>query len=107
MSVDEGDIVLQRPLPDDARPRVPRTAGIGYHAMFDGMDLRLVERDSATCLAVRGSFDEKLYIGETYDFVNLEGPDGLLVSGEYWDGGESWFIGEWFDPFEATPEVAP
>lgn len=106
VSVDEGDVVVQRALPDDDQPNIARSARIGQETMFQGMDLRVTERDSATCIAVRGSFDETLFVGQTYDFLNLEGPDGLLVSGEFSDDGEIWFAGEWFDPFEVEIGVA-
>lgn len=105
ISVDEGDIVIQRPLDPKDAPRIARNAPLGSTAEFQGLALRLSERDRATCVAVRGSFYEVLYIGDSYDFVNLQGPDGLLVSGEFWEGGESWFTGEWSDPFEVAVDV--
>lgn len=107
VSVDEGDIVLQRPLPRDERPMIGRTAKLGSLTMFRGEELHVTERDSATCIAVRGSFDEMLAIGETYQFVNLEGSGGMMLSGEFSEAGPAWFIGSWFDPFEIEIVIAP
>ena len=39
-------------------------------------------------------------MGERYSFVNAQSPDGVLLSGELWEGGQAWFVGFWFDPFE-------
>lgn len=105
ISVDEGDVVVQYPLPADQSPRISRTARVGQIFEHHGAALRVTEHDRATCVAVRGSFDDVLYVGDRYDFINLSGDDGMLLSAEFWDGGESWFTGAWHDPFEIKVEV--
>ncbi|WP_236626222.1 DUF4178 domain-containing protein [Actibacterium mucosum] len=97
ISVDEGDVVLQRKVheaPIDARASMGTT--------FNMMDVEytVTERETAECVAVRGSFDEELAVGETFTFLNCTGEYGGLASGEFWPQGEAWFVGRWLDPFE-------
>ena len=99
LSVDEGDIVLQFPLD---RSRIPTRIGrarIGQMIRMDGQAWTVTELNDAECVALRGSFGEALTVGETYRFLNADGEDGSLLSAELWDGGEAWFLGDWFDPF--------
>ena len=50
---------------------------------------------------------EALKVGETYNFVNALSVEGVLLSGEFWPGGHSWFTGEWIDPFEVVVDRIP
>ncbi len=104
ISVDEGDVVLQYPIPRKRWPQLSARPRLGLPFMYDGKDFAVTEIDVAECVALRGAFGEVLEIGETYRFFNAEGSDGALLSGEFWDGGESWFVGYWHDPFEVTVE---
>ena len=106
VSVDEGDIVLQYPLRADHWPKVGAAARVGMAFRYKDDDWRVTERDKATCVAVRGSFGEVLEVGQTYDFLNADGPSGDLLSGEFSAGEASWFIGYWHDPFEIAVGVA-
>jgi len=60
--------------------------------------------DQARATAFRGELPERMQIGETHRFVNASGQGGELLSGEVWDGGESWFLGAWLDPFDLKVE---
>ncbi|KNG93325.1 DUF4178 domain-containing protein [Pseudaestuariivita atlantica] len=105
ISVDEGDVVVQRALPPDDAPRLsgppPTGQTIEVASGFWGADTyRVTEREEARCEAIRGSFPEPLEVGETHTFVNANGEHGGLLSGEFWDGGQAWFLGEWVDPFD-------
>ncbi|MCM2563239.1 DUF4178 domain-containing protein [Lutimaribacter sp. EGI FJ00015] len=100
LSIDEGDLVLQYPLPADDWPRVERDPPVGLRFKYRGYDARVIETDRAECIGLRGSFGERLSVGDTYSFVNVQTDDGDLLSGEFWAGGESWFLGSWFDPFD-------
>ncbi|MCG7625845.1 DUF4178 domain-containing protein [Epibacterium sp. Ofav1-8] len=100
LSVDEGDLVLQWPLAPAKRPRHRPPFQLGEHLTLDGSRYRVVEAETATCEALRGSFDEALRCQDAHDFVNAQGPDGNLLSAEFWPGGEAWFVGCWIDPFE-------
>lgn len=106
VSVDEGDVVMQRPLDRSDWPQHDGHFRTDRHLSARGMKFDVIEVDSAECVAVSGSFDEALLVGETYRFVNAQSPRGQLLSGEIWDGGESWFLGEWYDPFEITVRKA-
>lgn len=105
VSVDEGDVVVQYPVPENAVPDIAKSSSIGREFVYRGKTFRVTERNAATCVAVRGTFDERLLVGETYDFLNLEGPDGMLLSGEFWSDGEGWFVGAWHDPFDVETGV--
>ena len=107
VSVDEGDVVYQRPLEPEDWPRHNGHFRTDGHLIAVGDEFDILELDSAECVAVAGSFDEALMVGETYRFVNAQSPRGRLLSGEIWQGGESWFLGDWFDPFEITVRKAP
>lgn len=100
VSVDEGDIVVQRPLltspPHDFRPDT-RVGSLFEH---DGEDFRVVERGEGTCVALRGQFCEIVTVGETYRYINAQGNLGTLLSCESATGENDYFAGEWFDPFE-------
>ncbi len=105
VSVDEGDVVLQYPITKDFWPRVARTARVGTPFRYRDDDWQVTEADAAECVALRGSFGEQLEVGETYTFLNASGPGGELLSGEFWEGGQSWYVGYWFDPFDVVVRV--
>ena len=102
VSVDEGDIVLQYPLERAFWPKLGPEVRVSHPFRYRDEDWRVTERDRAECVALRGAFGEVLGIGQTYAFVNAEGPGGELLSGEFSDGEASWFIGYWKDPFAVT-----
>lgn len=98
VSVDEGDIVVQHKV--DTRTKIDASAQLGAKFHMSGQDFTVTEKETAECVALRGSFDEMLQVGETFTFLNCTGADGELASGEFWPGGHAWFIGEWIDPFD-------
>lgn len=100
VSVDEGDIVLQEACPKKGGPRISGQPRLGEKVMFERRTYRVNEIETAECVAVRGSFDEQIDVGDTHTFLNATNQSGELLSGEFWDGGEKWFQGDWYDPFE-------
>jgi len=106
ISIDEGDVVIQRAIPDDLVPRWTEPPVLGATFTFDGDDYRVTEQDAATCIAIRGEFPELMQVGDKHQFCNATGPGGSLLSGEFWDGGRTWFVGDWLDPFEIKVERA-
>ncbi len=100
VSVDEGDIVLQAPIPPANTPTTDPPYRVGQVLTHSSQRYDITELDQAECMALRGTFDEELHVGETYRFVNAQAPDGGLLSGEFWGTEASWFVGEWVDPFE-------
>ncbi len=106
VSVDEGDIVLQKAMAEKDWPRnVSRK--IGSFITHRCIVFTITEVESAHCVAVRGSFDEQLHVGDTYQFLNAQSEAGKVLSAEFWGSGESWFIGDWVDPFDAVVQVNP
>ncbi|OWU86109.1 hypothetical protein ATO6_04415 [Oceanicola sp. 22II-s10i] len=106
LSVDEGDVAIQAPLPQPNWPKATSAPALGAQFSVDGRKFNVTEAERAECLALRGAFDEELTVGETYDFVNCAAANGALLSGEFWPGGRSWFIGNWADPFDIRVERA-
>jgi hypothetical protein len=104
LSVDEGDVALQRPVPDTAVPaggrRLFRT---GAQVVVAGRTYSCTEVNSAEAVAFRGQLLERVEIGETHLFANFTGSGGAMVTGEVWDGGAAWFAGAWVDPFLVRP----
>ncbi|PYF06572.1 uncharacterized protein DUF4178 [Rhodobacter viridis] len=103
ISIDEGDVVVQRPMPAGWGQRIRKVPVLGEVLHIDGKAYRVTETEDARCIALRGSFPEELSLGETYRFFNAAGPGGQLLSGESGPQGWSWFLGDWVDPFEVTP----
>ncbi|WP_136443307.1 DUF4178 domain-containing protein [Pacificoceanicola onchidii] len=107
VSVDEGDVVLQYPIRQEMWPDIPAGAGVGMAWEHRDETWRVAEADKAECVALRGSFGEQLTVGETYRFLNLQSENGALMSGEFWQGGKSWYLGFWHDPFDIRVEALP
>lgn len=100
VSIDEGDIVMQRVLQRAAWPRYDGYLRLGQRIDHDSVEFAVAEEDDAECIAVRGSFDQPLLVGERYRFVNLQGDDGTLLSAEFQGSRREWYHGQWYDPFE-------
>ncbi|UWQ17279.1 DUF4178 domain-containing protein [Jannaschia sp. M317] len=99
VSVDEGDVVLQRPVAPP--PEAGRAAfRLGAEVRQGGQVFHCTEVDNATAAAFRGQLPEEIVIGETHLFANFSGVGAALLSGEIWDGGSGWFLGAWIDPFD-------
>jgi hypothetical protein len=99
VSLDEGDIVLQSTVPQEKRPHKAMPE-IGSEIACYGKIYTVVEVETATCIAVRGSFDEPLFVGDTYTFLNAQDNSNSLLSGEFWKDEQAWFVGQWIDPFD-------
>ena len=104
ISVDEGDIAIQHPLGGGSGPQVASRPPVGAVLNWRGARLVVTEADRATCIAVRGEFPERIAVGDTHDFVNVAGPSGQILSGEFWEGGQAWHEGSWLDPFTLRVE---
>lgn len=103
ISVDEGEVVVQAPLPPEDWPKGAGEPALGAELRVRGRSFRATEVETATCEAVRGAFPEVILVGESHRFVNLSGERGDLLSGEFWPGGKAWSLGDWADPFEVEP----
>lgn len=105
ISVDEGDVIVQRALPSDTAPQIVTPPSLGDYVTTQIENYRVTEKDTATCIAFRGAFPEVLTIGKTYTYVNCQGDDGLLLSGEFSTGAPDWYTGIWLDQFNLTIET--
>lgn len=99
ISLDEGDVAVERQLSDADSPRNEMMPAGGSVIDLHGERFTVTESNEATCTAVRGQFPELLEMGQTHRFLDASGKSGQLLSGEFWDGGRAWFRGEWLDPF--------
>ncbi len=100
VSVDEGDIVVQHEIPVVQWPRYDGRLKLGMSFSYSNERFTVTEDDTADCVALRGSFDTPLLVGDRYRFLNMQGSDGALLSAEIDGDQQNWFIGRWFDSFE-------
>ena len=103
ISVDEGDVAIEEPLPV---PGLPDFDMLRPGGQVDLLGARFVvtERSEALCEAVRGELPEVLRQGERFRYVHLSGPRGRLLTIEESEGRLSCTEGHWLDPFEIMPE---
>ena len=100
ISIDEGDVVIQMPVARNAiRAGLAQELRVGVQVRVLDEIFTVTEMASAKAVAFRGQLPERMELGETHRFVNATGDDGRLLSGEVWDGGEGWSVGDWLDPF--------
>lgn len=99
VSVDEGDIVVQTPLPPEARPGFSAQSPLGHAFDFDNETFRVIETGEGTCIALRGGFGERLAVGDVFAYANAQGDQGRLLSCEE-DSATGYFTGAWHDPFD-------
>ncbi len=105
VSVDEGDIVVQRAVAEADWPKLNSPPSLGGAVRFLKQTYRVTEREQAECVALRGAFPELMEVGERYQFVNCQSEGSELLSGEFWSGGRNWFLGAWVDPFDVDVTV--
>lgn len=98
ISVDEGEIAVETPY-DIPIPLSPRQLKKGANVILNTETFTVTEADKATCLALRGEFPEPLYVGQSYEYWHLSGPNGRLVTLEYSDGDFAASEGIWVDPW--------
>lgn len=99
VSVDEGDIVIERPVPPGDAPKA-RGLGLGASIMFGGDEYVVRESEDAECIAFRGELPEAPVLGEHHSFRNLVSGTGQALSCEEWEGNIDWHAGTWIDPFD-------
>ncbi|SIS50402.1 DUF4178 domain-containing protein [Paracoccus saliphilus] len=107
ISLDEGDVAVQRELVDASLSRAVQNADIGDAITLGRREFVISEIETAECVALRGAFDHELKVGESYEFINALGKNGALLSYEYWIGGAQLYLGQWFSPFDIEVEAAP
>lgn len=101
VSVDEGDVAIQRDIPTSDAPSGGRSLfRLGAEIEVNGLPYTCTEVSSAKAAAFRGQLPEAIVIGETHMYANFSGSRGAVVSAEIWDEGAAWFIGLWIDPFQ-------
>jgi len=103
VSVDEGDVAVQRALARADWPDGRDGFRLGGTMRFGGEDFTVTEVENATLAAFRGQLPEAVEVGETHLYANLTGPGMAILSGERWSGGQAWFAGHWIDPFAVQP----
>ncbi|MDP0928217.1 DUF4178 domain-containing protein [Paracoccus onubensis] len=106
VSLDEGDVAIQRELDDRSLSSAVQKARIGDAIRMGGTEYVITEIEQAECVALRGVFDHELKVGETYNFFNASGQGSAILSYEYWDTGAQLYLGDWFNPFDIVVEPA-
>ena len=102
VSVDEGDVAVQRPLAPRHWPSATAFR-LGAAVLVEGERFEATEVENATLAAFRGQLPEPVAVGDVHLYANFTGAEGAILSGERWDGGQAWFRGAWIDPFEVRP----
>ncbi|MEP4247032.1 DUF4178 domain-containing protein [Tateyamaria sp.] len=105
ISVDEGDVVVQRHLPPGAAPNISKPPKLGAYVTTRSANYRVTEKETATCIALRGAFAEVLEIGTTYEYINCQGDNYELLSGEFSTGVPDWYTGVWLDQYNLKIET--
>lgn len=100
ISVDEGDLIVQRSLSRADWPKYDGYLQLGRTLAYQGEKFRVKEVGNGTCIGLRGEFGHALTVNETYRFVNLQGEDGSVLSAEIEGSRYEWFLGGWVDPFD-------
>lgn len=104
ISVDEGDVVVQREVVAKDVKALTMRPGLGEPITYRKDRYIVTEREDAECVALRGSFDHVLTVGDRYAFVNASGPGAQLLSGEIREDGAQWYLGQWYSPFDIQVE---
>lgn len=100
ISVDEGDLIVQRRLLRSQWPKYDGYLRLGNRVQYEGDEYRVSEVGTGTCIGLKGSFGHQLTVGESYRFLNLQGENGGVLSAEIEGPQYEWFLGDWIDPFE-------
>lgn len=98
VSVDEGDIVIQRPIELDDLPDYA-SAEMNQAISLQGQEYKVTERGEASCVSFKGELPEQLEHDEIHQYLHLS-YSSKLITVEYADGEVKAFSGEWIDPFD-------
>lgn len=105
ISVDEGDLILQRLLTRADWPKYDGYLRLKSILTYNGQRFQVSEVGTGTCVGLRGSFGHQLTVGESYRFLNLQGEEGDVLSAEIEGNSYEWFLGRWIDPFDVEVQL--
>ena len=100
VSVDEGDIAIEGPLPYEGTVPSYDALRIGATVTFAEQQVTISEKNESTCIGLEGELPEVIRPGDIHRYVHLSGPRGLLLTLEFHDGKVDAYKGIWVDPFE-------
>ena len=103
ISVDEGDIAVEGKLELKESPPEFASLEVGSTIGLLNQQLKVTEKNSATCAGLEGELPEVIFPGDTHDYVHLSGPRGLILTVEYFEGKVEASKGVWIDPFDLKP----
>ena len=104
LSVDEGEMVLQAPIPQINAPKTSPHLRLGHQISFQGLDWTITEIGTAKLIGWRGELPFAAYLNAQHSYLNCSRGNRLL-SAELWpreDGtqGSHWSLGQWLDPYD-------
>lgn len=101
ISVDEGDIAVERPLDVD-KSKLPAMGDIRVGKTIELADQTYLvsEIGSATCVGIQGELPEALAPGDRFGYAHLRRGAVDLVTLEFDKEGVQATSGYWLDPFE-------
>ena len=109
LSVDEGEMVLQAPIPQINAPKTSPHLRLGHQISFQGLDWTITEIGTAKLIGWRGELPFAAYLNAQHSYLNCSRGNRLL-SAELWpreDGtqGSHWSLGQWLDPYDIRPST--
>jgi len=97
LSVDEGDIVLEKLVDNEDDATVFGSPAIGQSV---GEEWVITEIGIGTCQGFRGSLPKLVEVGQKHKYLHLSGYNARLKTIEISPRGMETYIGKWISPFE-------
>ncbi len=97
LSVDEGDIVLERLIENEDDPSLFKSPFIGQTI---GKEWIVTEFDIAVCEGFSGSLPRVVKKGQQYQYIHLSGYHAQLKTIEIDSSGMLTYLGKWISPFD-------
>lgn len=101
ISVDEGDIAIEQPIELDGKFD-PADLRLGNFVRVNHGQFMVSEQGVAVCRAVRGEIPEALAPGDRFDYWDLAGQKGAIVTIERQDDVFTAHRGAWINPYEVA-----
>ncbi|MEO1019299.1 MAG: DUF4178 domain-containing protein [Pseudomonadota bacterium] len=99
VSVDEGDIAVERPVELDVAPSWADMR-LGEKVRLLNDNFVVAEVGKGTCAAIKGELPEVLEVGQSFDYAHLRAGGARLVTLEFDEDGVQATDGSWVDPFD-------
>jgi len=96
LSVDEGDMVLEKLVPNEDKAEIFVTIKVGQTLG----DWIVTEIDRGECVGFGGSLPYEVIEGQKHNYIQFDGYDASIKTLEVDPSGLRTYIGRWIDPFD-------